>query len=59
MISCIMQIERIFFISYKTFFKKGQERYNKYRMNSHVFIIHFKIDNLGFLIEKKFFVYLV
>ena len=54
-----MQIERIFFISYKTFFKKGQERYNKYRMNSHVFIIHFKIDNLGFLIEKKFFVYLV
>ena len=49
------KLKRIF-ILYETFFAKSQERYNKYRMNSGVFIVQVvklkKTGNIRFLIEK-------
>ena len=55
-ISCLMQIENNF-ISHETFFAKSQDRFNRYRLNSYVFIIQVKKSkrNLDFLLKKKFF----
>ena len=41
-ISCVMQIEKNSFISFEAFFAKSQKRHNKYRMNSHLFIVQVK-----------------
>ena len=59
MISYVRQIGGISFILYKLSLGKGQEMKNKNIERVHMFIVHFKTDELGFLIEKKFFVYQV
>ena len=54
-----MQIEKNSFISFETFFAKSQKRCNKYRMNSHLFIVQVKkskeTDKLRFCIGEKIF----
>ena len=58
-ISYVRQTGGISFILHKLSLGKGQEMQNKNIERAHVFIAHFKTNELGFLIEKKLFVYQV
>ena len=54
-IFCVTQIERISFILYKTFFRKGEERYSKnVEWTRTCFLLASKFINLISLLKRRF-----